>query len=58
MLDSFQVTKTQIINHKTYLKLDSFSQHHFVEGPNEESVEKFAVIDCHAGHAADELKSI
>jgi hypothetical protein len=42
---------------KRHLQLDGFAQHHFVEGPNEGSIEKVAVIDCHADSSTDELKS-
>jgi hypothetical protein len=42
---------------KRHLQLDCFAQHHFVERPNEGSIEKVAVIDCHADSSADELES-
>jgi hypothetical protein len=42
---------------KRHLQLDGFAQHHFVEGPNEGTIEKVAVIDCHADSSADELES-
>ena len=38
------------------LQSDLFAEHHFVEGPNEESVEKLAVVHGHACYAPDELE--
>ena len=58
LLDPEQAVVVFCIDGLHVLERDGLVQHHLVERPDEEAVKELAVVDGHAGDAADELKGM